>query len=173
MRALADIFTVLRLGIAAFVVYAGVQYGEEAFGAVAGAILLGWTLDTLDGHLARAASGEPSWLGRNERFIDAVMVVAGFLYMTLIGIVPVWLFVAYLAVAALLLCRFWSSALLTVLEAPLGLLIPVAALFLDPVWGWIYLAWGLLALILDRRRVLVRVNILLEDVRKPQNLTDQ
>jgi hypothetical protein len=164
MGLVADTFTAARLGIAAFAVYAGLRYGQAAFGAVAAAVLLGWTLDTLDGHLARADSDrEPSWLGQHERLVDAVMVVAGFIYLTLIGIVPAWASLGYLTAAALLLIRFRSAAVLTVLEGPLALLIPLVAFFVEPLWGWVYLAWGLVALLLDHRRLAVRVRILVED----------
>jgi len=166
MRILADIATALRLGIVAFILYAGVQYGQEAFGAVAAVFLLGWILDTLDGHLARAAvNAEPSWLGRNERLIDAVMVVAIWLYLTLIGIVSAWICAAYLAIAVLLLARFRSIAILTVLEAPIVLLLLVVAFVLAPLWGWLYVICGVVGGILDRRRLRVRITILWEDVR--------
>jgi phosphatidylglycerophosphate synthase len=89
MRVLADIATALRLVLSAFIVYAGLAYGQDAFGLVVVVVLAGWTLDTLDGHLARAAGGsEPSWWGRNDRYIDVVLVLAGSLYLTLIGFVP-------------------------------------------------------------------------------------
>ena len=166
MRILADIATALRLGVAAYIIYAGLQQGRESFGAVAAVTLLGWTLDTVDGHLARAASNpEPTWLGRNERYIDTIMILAGFMYLALIGIVPAWLFVAYLLVSALVLMRFRSIAVLTVLEGPLALLIPVTALFLAPLWFWLFVAWGLVALILDWRRLWVRIRILWDDAK--------
>lgn len=47
MRVLADIFTALRLGIAAYIVYAGLASGREAFGAIAAVTLIGWTLVAL------------------------------------------------------------------------------------------------------------------------------
>jgi hypothetical protein len=167
MRTLADIATALRLGIAAYIIYAGLQHGRESFGSVAAATLIGWTLDTVDGHLARAASNpEPTWLGRNDRYIDSIMVLAGFVYLTLVGIVPVWVCVAYLLGSALVLIRFRSIAVLTVLEAPLALLIPVTALFLAPLWFWLFVAWGLVALILDRRRLWVRLGIIWEDAKR-------
>ena len=175
MRVLADIFTALRLGIAAFIVYAGLRPGREAFGAVTVALLTGWTLDTLDGHLARAASdGEPSWLGSHERQIDAVMIVAGFLYLTLIGIVPVWVCTTYLIVAAMLLLTRWrSAALLTVLEIPMVVLVPVTGFLLDSIWGWAFVVWGLAALILDWRRVQVRLRILWADVQRLRSSGEQ
>lgn len=167
MGRLADLFTAARLGIAAFIVYAGVQFGQEAFGAVAATTLGGWTLDTLDGHLARAdANREPSWWGQNERLIDTVMILAGFIYLTMIGIVPLWVSVGYLVVGTLLILRFRSTAVLTVVEGPLALLIPLVAFFLEPLWGWIWVAWGMAALALDRRRVAVRVQILWQDAQR-------
>lgn len=174
MRTLADIATALRLGIAAYIVYAGLQQGRESFGAVAAATLIGWTLDTVDGHLARAASNpEPTWFGRNERYIDTTMILAGFVYLTLIGIVPVWLFVAYLLVSALVLIRFRSIALLTVLEGPLALLIPATALFLAPLWFWLFVAWGVVALILDWRRLRVRIGIVWDDAKRLKRSFDR
>jgi len=167
MRLLADFFTAVRLVFAAFIVYAGLQYGVQAFGAVAAVFLLGWTLDTLDGHLARAdTSHPPSWIGSHEREVDAVMVVAGFIYLTLIGIVPVWACISYLAVSTVLLVRFRSAAVLTVLEVPLVVLVVVTAFRLEPLWGWLYVAWGLGAMILDRRRLRIRLEILWDDAQR-------
>jgi hypothetical protein len=173
MRTLADIATGLRLVIATYIVYAGVWLGPESFAGVAAAILIGWTLDTVDGHLARAASDtQPSWLGARERYIDSVMVVAGFIYVTLIGVVPVWFCIAYLVVSALLVLGFRSIALLTALEAPLTALIPILAFWLAPLWGWIFLAWGIVAAILDRRRLGVRLRILWDDLQRTRGVTE-
>ena len=173
MRTLADIATGLRLVIAAYIGYAGVHLGAESFAGVVAATLLGWTLDTVDGHLARAApDGQPSWLGARERYVDTVMVVAGFLYVTLIGIVPVWVCVPYLVLSALLVLAFRSIALLTLLVAPLTILIPVLAFSLAPPWGWIFVAWGLVALVLDRRRLRVRIKILWDDVQRMRGLAE-
>jgi hypothetical protein len=170
---LADIATGLRLVIAAYIIYAGVQLGAESFPGVAAATLIGWTLDTVDGHLARAASdSQPSWLGARDRYIDTVMVVAGFIYATLIGVIPVWGFVAYLVVSTLLVVVFRSIALLTVLEAPLAALIPILAFSLAPLWGWIFVAWGVVAAILDRRRLWVRVKILWDDVQRMRGIAE-
>lgn len=167
MRVLADVFTALRLVIAACILYAGLALGREAFGAVAAATLIGWTLDTVDGPLARAAADpEPSWLGRHERYIDTAMVVTGFIYLTLIGIIPAWGCVTYLLVCALLVARLRSIALLTVLEVPPVILLPVTAFFLAPLWGWLFAAWAMVALLLDRRRLWVRLGILWQDTQR-------
>jgi hypothetical protein len=174
MRMLADVATGLRLVIAAYILYAGLKLGEGSFAGVAAATLLGWTLDTVDGHLARAASDrQPSWLGLHERYIDTVMVVAGFLYVTLIGVVPVWVCVVYLVGSAVLVLSFRSIAVLTALEAPLTALIPVLAFWLAPLWGWIFVAWGLVAAALDRRRLRVRLGILWDDLARMRGGTEK
>lgn len=173
MRTLADIATGLRLVIAAYILYAGVQLGAESFAGVAAVTLIGWTLDTVDGHLARAASGsQPSWLGAHERYVDTVMVATGFIYATLIGVIPVWVCVAYLVASALLVLALRSIALLTVLEAPLAILIPILAFSLAPLWGWIFVAWGVVAAILDRRRLQARLKILWDDVRRVRGASE-
>ncbi|MFN2218375.1 MAG: CDP-alcohol phosphatidyltransferase family protein [Anaerolineae bacterium] len=173
MRMLADIATGLRLVIAAYIVYAGLNLGPESFAGVAAVTLIGWTLDTVDGHLARAATDTgPSWLGRHDRYIDTVMVVAGFLYATLIGVVPVWVCVAYLLLSALLVLHSRSIALLTALEAPLAALIPLLAFWLAPLWGWIFLTWGIVAAILDRRRLWVRLSILWNDLQRLRGVAE-
>ena len=173
MRALADIATGLRLVIAAYIIYAGVQLGPDSYAGVAAVTLIGWTLDTVDGHLARAApESEPSWLGVHERYIDTVMVVAGLIYVTLIGIIPVWGCVAYLVVSTLVVLASRSIALLTALEAPLAALIPILAFWLAPLWGWIFVVWGLVAALLDRRRLSVRLKILWDDLQQMRGADD-
>jgi hypothetical protein len=98
--------------------------------------------------------------------MDAFMIVAGFLYMTAIGFVSWWFCLAYLAVSASLIYRFRSTALTTILEAPLVLQMPVVALREVPILGWAWVAWGLVALILDHKRLMVRLRILWDDWRR-------
>jgi len=170
---LADIATGLRLAIAAYIIYAGLHLGAESYAAVVAVTLIGWTLDTVDGHLARAApETEPSWLGGHERYIDTVMIVAGLVYVTLIGIVPAWVCVAYLVVSAILVLGFRSIALLTALEAPATALIPVLAFWQAPLWGWVSVVWGIVAALLDRRRLWVRLRILWDDLQRVRGVTE-
>ncbi|MGD9049636.1 MAG: hypothetical protein PVF77_16385 [Anaerolineae bacterium] len=68
--------------------------------------------------------------------------------------------------SVLVLLRFRSIALLTVLEGPLALLIPVTALFLAPLWFWLFVAWGVIALVLDWQRLRVRMGIVWDDAKR-------
>ena len=164
MRILADALTASRLVIAAGIVGIGIPWGRGALNMVQIATLLGWTADTVDGHLARRApEGQRTWISDHDRTVDAFMVLAGFLYMTAVGFVSWWFCLLYLAVSAGLIYRFRSTALTTLLEAPLVIQMPVVALREVPTLGWAWVAWGLGALILDRKRLMVRLRILWDD----------
>jgi phosphatidylglycerophosphate synthase len=164
MRILADALTASRLVIAAGIVGIGIPWGRGALNLVQIATLLGWTADTVDGHLARRApKGRRTWISNHDRTVDAFMVLAGFLYMTAIGFVSWWFCLLYLTVSAGLIYRFRSITLATLLEAPLVIQMPVVALREVPSLGLAWLVWGLLALILDRKRLAVRLRILWDD----------
>jgi len=164
MRTLADALTASRLAIAAGIVGIGIPWGRAALNLVQIATLLGWTADTVDGHLARRApASQKTLISKHDRTVDAFMVLAGFLYMTAVGFVSWWVCLAYLAVSAGLIYRFRSAALTTLLEAPLVIQMPVVALMETPTLGLAWVAWGFLALILDRKRFMVRLHILWDD----------
>jgi len=164
MRILADALTASRLVIAAGIVGIGIPWGRGALSMVQIATLLGWTADTVDGHLARRApAGQKTLISKHDRTVDAFMVLAGFLYMTAVGFVSWWFCLLYLAVSAGLVYHFRSTALTTLLEAPLVLQMPVVALREVPILGWTWVTWGFLALILDHKRLMVRLRILWDD----------
>ncbi|MGA9351776.1 MAG: hypothetical protein WBW48_23655 [Anaerolineae bacterium] len=164
MQVLADALTASRLVIAAGIVGIGIPWGRGALSMVQIATLLGWTADTVDGHLARRApAGQKTLISKHDRTVDAFMVLAGFLYMTAIGFVSWWFCLLYLAVSAGLIYHFRSTALTTLLEAPLVIQMPLLALREVPILGWTWVAWGFSALILDRKRLMVRLRILWDD----------
>jgi len=167
MRILADALTASRLVIAVGIVGIGIPWGRGALNLVQIATLVGWTADTVDGHLARRAPADQQTLiSKHDRTADAFVVLAGFLYMTAVGFVSWWFCLLYLAVSAGLIYRFRSSALTTLLEAPLVIQMPLVAFRETPSLGLAWLAWGLLALILDRKRLMVRLRILWDDWRR-------
>ena len=66
-RYIADAMTALRLVIAALIVLLGMLRRRAALEVVMLASLLGWTVDTLDGHVARRdRSGRRTWLSDND-----------------------------------------------------------------------------------------------------------
>lgn len=160
MRFWADLLTASRLVLAAIIVGLGIVQGEGAFGVVIYLLVLGWSSDTLDGHLARRdSSGRQTWFSRNDVTVDAILVVSGLLYLSLAGFVP-WVFsLAYLTVAGLLLLLFHSRSLAIALELPPGLLPVVVAFAERTSLGWVVVGWLVFTFILDHRRFLVRLRL--------------
>ncbi len=160
MRWLADTLTASRLLFSVLIVRLGFTAGAEALDQVIFYILLGWTADTLDGHIARRdRSGRQTWFSHNDATVDAIFVVSSLIYLNLAGFVG-WSFsLIYLSVGWFLLRLFHSRSMLIVLEAPLGLLPAVVAFANRPPWGWAYVGWAGLAFALDRRRFFVRLRL--------------
>ena len=170
MRFWADLLTASRLVLAAIIVGLGIVQGEGAFGVVIYLLVLGWSSDTLDGHLARRdSSGRQTWFSRNDVTVDAILVVSGLLYLSLAGFVP-WVFsLAYLTVAGLLLLLFHSRSLAIALELPAGLLPAVVALTERPPLGWVIVGWIIVTFILDWRRFLVRLRLFIHGWQRRSN----
>ena len=78
-RCLADLATLARAGVVGWVLLQ-VGEGPEALGQVARLLLVGWSLDILDGILARA-SGRPSPLAAWDYLLDAGLAWAGWAYL--------------------------------------------------------------------------------------------
>jgi hypothetical protein len=165
LRTLADLLTASRLAIAAVIVGLGFTRGADGLSAVVYLLLLGWTTDTLDGHVARRAkSTRKTWLSQNDVAVDVVMVVSSFIYLALAGFVPYLACLVYLLVSGTLVAVTRARTLVIVLEAPLALLPPVIGFIESPSLGWAFVGWAALALCLDFRRLLVRVRLLRDGI---------
>lgn len=146
--------------LAAVIAWLGLTGGTEALDKVTFCILLGWTTDTLDGHIARLdRSGRQTWFSRNDVTVDTIFVVSSLFYLTWTGLVP-WAFsLVYVCVGGLLLLFLHSRSLLIALEVPLGLLPAIVAFAERPLLGWAYVGWAVVAFVLDHRRFFVRVRL--------------
>ena len=163
MCLLADTLTASRLLLSTVIVWLGLTGGVEALDKVTFCILLGWTTDTLDGHIARRdRSGRQTWFSHNDVVVDTIFVVSSLFYLTWTGLVP-WAFsLVYVCVGGLLLFFFHSRSLLIALEVPLGLLPAIVAFVERPQLGWAYVGWAVVAFVLDHRRFFVRVRLFFE-----------
>jgi len=160
MRFWADLLTASRLFLAVVILRLGFTAGAGALDTVTFCILLGWTTDTLDGHVARRdRSGRQTWLSRSDLTVDVVFVVSGLLYLTVAGFVP-WAFsLVYFSTGSLLLIFFRTRSLVIALEAPLAVLPAIVAFVERPFLGWAYVGWASTAFLLDRRRFFVRLRL--------------
>ena len=97
---LADGLTITRLILAGVLVELGVVYGAAAIVPAVIVAMVAWFTDNLDGFLARRDPQRvPSWVGRHEFVADVLFTWATWVYFTLSGFIPVWLAVAFSAVA--------------------------------------------------------------------------
>ena len=160
MRFWADLLTASRLILSAVILRLGFTAGAGALDTVTLCILLGWTTDTMDGHVARRdRSGRQTWLSRNDVTVDTIFVVSGLLYLALAGFVPWGLSLAYLSIGGLLLLLFRARSLVIALEAPLAILPAIVAFAKKPPLGWAFVGWAGVAFLFDRRRFFFRLRL--------------
>ena len=160
MRFWADLLTASRLFLSVAILRLGFTAGADGLSAVTLCTLLGWTTDTLDGHVARRdRSGRQTWLSRNDVTVDTIFVVSGLLYLTLAGFVPWGLSLVYLSIGGLSLLLFRARSLVIALEAPLAILPVIVAFAERPPLGWAFVGWAGVAFLLDRRRFFFRLRL--------------
>jgi len=153
MKKIADFLTASRLLISLVIVVMGFIWGVNALPALIYLLIIGWTTDVLDGMLARLEKKPyDSWFGKNEFNIDMVMTWSAFFFLTLIGIIPLWLFVVYSLLPLILTYFFHSKTLVMSFAAPLSFLPLYISLSRSMVEGYIYLVWIIIMLIFNWKR---------------------
>lgn len=161
---LADILTLLRVGIALVVVVAGWRYGDNAFPYVVTLVALGWVSDALDGPLARRST-RPTRLGRYDFFVDVLLTWATFAYLTLAGYIPWLLALVYTAIALVVVAYFQRRSVVIVFMRPIDLTSGLIALRHAPEITLLFAVW-LVGLGLVRwQRLKTRVRAWLRDLR--------
>ncbi|WP_448567254.1 hypothetical protein [Thermus sp.] len=160
-RCLADLATLARAGVVGWVLLQ-VGEGPEALGQVVRLLLLGWSLDILDGVLARA-SGRPSPLAAWDYPLDAGLAWAGWAYLAGAGLVPVGFAWAWVVLALVLLLRHPRKSLSMLLQVPPTFAPFLVASGLAPAAFREAALWVVLALLLDGRRFLEVVREFLEE----------
>lgn len=116
---LADILTALRLALAFYLAWVGLtgRDAQVALTTIVNGLLLGWTADILDGHLARKVSS-PTKLGRWDFPLDMAMVLGSLIGITAAGFIPPSWTAVYLAFSTVLIIRFPTKAMVMALACP-------------------------------------------------------
>ncbi|WP_240695261.1 hypothetical protein [Thermus caldilimi] len=161
LRLLADLATLARGGVVALVLLR-VGEGPETLAGVVRLLLLGWTLDVLDGWLARA-SRRPSLLAAWDYPLDAGLAWAGLAYLVGAGLVPEGFAWSWAVGSLVLLLRYPKKSLSMLLQVPATFAPFYYAQKLAPEAFREAVAWALLMLLLDGRRFLGVVQEFLED----------
>lgn len=152
LRLLADLATLARGGVVALVLLR-VGEGPEALAGVVRLLLLGWTLDVLDGWLARA-SRRPSPLAAWDYPLDAGLAWAGLAYLVGAGLVPEGVAWSWAVGSLVLLLRYPKKSLSMLLQVPATFAPFYYAQKLAPEAFWEAVIWAFLMLLLDGRRFL-------------------
>ncbi len=160
---LADVLTLLRVGIAVVVVLVGWWYGDKAFPYVVGLVALGWISDGLDGPLARR-SERATRLGRFDFLVDVMLTWATFAYLTLAGYIPWLLALVYTAITLVVVAYFQRKSVVIVFMRPIDLTSGLIALRHAPEITLIFVAWLVGLGVVRWQRLKARVRAWLKDL---------
>jgi phosphatidylglycerophosphate synthase len=165
-KTVADILTATRLLLAIFILLLGLFVGQEALGTVMMVHLLAWTTDILDGPLARRdTSGKSTWWDDKDFPVDALLVLALFLYLIVSGFILPWFSIIYLSLGIILLLRFRSQQVAMSFMAPILALTLYLAFRHVPIWGFTTVAWCIAALVTGWPRFVYVVESFIEGMR--------
>lgn len=118
-KALADMLTTLRFGLAWIILWLGVGDSADALPTAIMVLVLAWTTDILDGPLARHdPTGSHTWIGDRDLEVDISVSVGVLAYLALAGFVPPEIAVGYGIVCAVLLRLTRSRHLAWAVQAP-------------------------------------------------------
>lgn len=165
-KTVADILTATRLLLAIFILLLGLLVGREALGTVMMVHLLAWTTDILDGRVARRdTTGKSTWWDDKDFPIDALLVLALFLYLAVSGFIIPWFSIIYLSLGIILLFRFRSQQVAMSFMAPILALTLYLAFRHVPIWGFTTVAWCIVALVTGWPRFVYVVESFIEGMR--------
>ncbi len=164
MSVLADLLTLSRVPMGLAVVYAGLNGGASALPHVVWLSLLAWTVDSVDGHLKRAARKAPNWIGRNDLTFDVFFHSCVAFFFALSGVISGWLFSAWLGAASLARFQLRSRSGAVAANALVVLTLIIRAFEHALLLGGAIVGWACIALTLDRRRFAHRLRLFLRGV---------
>lgn len=157
---LADLVTLSRLPLGVAIALLGFR-GERAAGAVMLLLLLGWSLDFLDGRLARRYKEQPNWIGEREILFDLAMCLGALGYLGVAGFLPIELALGYISASGLavllaeLIAPQRTYAITQVFELPMIFIPPAFCLLSSPWWVILIAAlWAPISLALEWPRAM-------------------
>ncbi len=158
---LPDLLTFSRLPLGVIIALQGLG-GRRQAGTVMLLLLLGWSLDFLDGRLARKYKEEPGWIGGYEILFDLVLCLGSLAYLGLAGFIPWPLALGYIAFAGTVagLATAISTpqktySITQVVEIPLIFIPPIFLLLASPWWViLITFVWAPISLLLEWDRAM-------------------
>ena len=152
-RVAADVLTFSRLVGALALAAWPWEPGVGSLAALLRWKIVLWSTDAADGVLARRSNTPPSWIGRQDIWIDSLVSLSGWVALARMGFLPVRLVVFWPTACALLYLLRPVHTVLLLFMFPLHLvLVGLAALHRLPEVAW-FAAWVAALAFLVRRRL--------------------
>ncbi len=148
----ADTLSVLRLGVALAILWAGWAAGRQALPAVIILATLGWIGDGLDGPIARRSPCRTR-LGAYDYPLDVILTWAEFIYAAQAGFIPVIFVAGYTAGAVIVTLWFRRKAVLVLFMRGVDAIALYFALRYAPLYLLPLLSWLLILGVVHRERV--------------------
>ncbi len=154
-KQLADLITFTRTLLIPSIIWLGFSMGIKSLLIVTLLILLNWTLDSIDGPLARRRKDAVvTWIGKHDLEIDLLITTSVLIYMTAAGLVNWPVTVVYLLIWAVI---FWLKGILAILgviyQLPIYVWFLITILLEMPQLLLIMIVWPLLAIIVSWPKV--------------------
>jgi phosphatidylglycerophosphate synthase len=167
-KTIADVLTVTRLFMG-FLIVICAFFGEKSLLPLVVALtLIGWSTDVADGRVARLDPHKRrTFIGAMDFAIDLTLIYSGLLYFIAAGFVPFWPFLFYALYAASVGLIWTKKSVMMAVAAPIVAMPLIFSFVYDPLWGWVFLGWIVLAMIVNWNRFREEIREFIEGVEKP------
>jgi len=150
-KSLADLITFTRTLLIPSFIWLGLSQGIKALPVVTVLILLNWTLDSLDGPLARRQKDAGvTWIGKHDLEIDLLITTSVLIYLTAAGTLSWPVTIPYLLIWAVI---FWLKGILAILgvlyQLPIYIWFIITVFLEMPQLLLLMIVWPLLAMIVS------------------------
>lgn len=164
-KVIADALTAIRFFIALLIVMCAFFADRSLLALVVTLTIMGWTTDVIDGKVARMdPSGRNTWIGDRDFATDMLLIYSGLLYFITADFLPFWPFLSYGVFAAMTAIAWTKQSVMMAVAAPIAATPIVFAFIYAPVWGYVFIGWIVLALVLNWSRFLREIGEFIEDV---------
>jgi hypothetical protein len=164
-KVIADTLTAVRFFLAMLIVICAFFADKSLLALVVTLTLLGWTTDVIDGKMARLdTTGKKTWIGDMDFATDMILIYSGLLYFITADFLPFWPFLCYGVFAAVTAIIWTKQSVMMAIAAPIAAVPIIFSFVYIPVWGWIFIGWIVLDLLLNWPRFTREVREFIEDM---------
>ena len=164
-KVIADVLTGIRFFVGLLIVMCAFFAEPSLLPLVVALTLIGWTTDVLDGKMARMdRTGKRTWIGDLDFATDLILIYSGLLYFVTAGYLPLRPFLFYGAYAAVTGLIWTKKSVMMAVAAPIAAVPIILSLVHYPLWGWVFLGWIAVDLILNWSDFTSEIKEFIDDV---------